>query len=318
VNQNTRTSKQVRKQQTQPAVPHKRCKESSGAQAAPELVGHPRLPHSPGRCVFAAECGTSRARERARVVSQGLGFGPAWIETSLMTMQLQLQRHGGERTGCRIARRVGRTTPTTPLRRHSCRRSGHPRVARWPSRDPIGESGGWNILAFVGNSPSMSSDPAGLDCQVNFNCQLASETPQGNCDKHCEYACTEVPNSRVYIRGVSLLTCDDLEMPRGSISITTGSTATGSALCKATGGLCGSKGKCPLSTSARRWFNNLDMPDRNCSRQSCIQRCQASADAMNEACDLDKEPVTRTACKVAAAAWQTLCIDGCNAWCRNP
>ena len=25
-------------------------------------VGHPRLPHSPGRSVFAAECGTSRAK----------------------------------------------------------------------------------------------------------------------------------------------------------------------------------------------------------------------------------------------------------------
>jgi hypothetical protein len=30
------------------AVPHKGVKESSGAQAAPEWVGHPRLPHSPG------------------------------------------------------------------------------------------------------------------------------------------------------------------------------------------------------------------------------------------------------------------------------
>jgi RHS repeat-associated protein len=40
-------------------------------------------------------------------------------------------------------------------------RSYSPSLGRWLSRDPIGERGGGNLRAFVGNRPTMSVDPLG-------------------------------------------------------------------------------------------------------------------------------------------------------------
>ena len=41
-----------------------------------------------------------------------------------------------------------------------------PAVGRWLSRDPIGESGGENIYAYVGDAPLMYTDPYGLSSEV--------------------------------------------------------------------------------------------------------------------------------------------------------
>jgi len=59
----------------------------------------------------------------------------------MVTMQLQLQRHGGERRDCRNAGRDRRITATTQRCRPLCRVSEHSFVAQWLSRDPVGELG---------------------------------------------------------------------------------------------------------------------------------------------------------------------------------
>ena len=41
---------------------------------------------------------------------------------------------------------------------------------RWPSRDPIGEEGGLNLYAAMGNEPVNMFDPLGLDC-VGHTCK---------------------------------------------------------------------------------------------------------------------------------------------------
>lgn len=41
-------------------------------------------------------------------------------------------------------------------------RNYFPEIARWDSRDPLGEAGGINLYAFVGNNPINWYDPSGL------------------------------------------------------------------------------------------------------------------------------------------------------------
>jgi hypothetical protein len=83
-------------------------------------------------------------------------------EERVMTMQIQLQRHGEGRVGCRNASRTGRLTPT-PHRHHpSRRRCGRTLASRWPNPDPIQEKGGRNLYGFVANQPTKRVDPFGL------------------------------------------------------------------------------------------------------------------------------------------------------------
>ena len=42
-------------------------------------------------------------------------------------------------------------------------RAYDPNLGRWISRDPIGEKGGLNVYAYVGNQPTRFIDPYGLD-----------------------------------------------------------------------------------------------------------------------------------------------------------
>lgn len=79
-----------------------------------------------------------------------------------MSMRIQLQRRE-ERLGCSKGRRTGRSIPTTPSRRPSCRRSATSLVVRWPNRDPIGELGGKNLYVIGFNHPIYGVDPLGLD-----------------------------------------------------------------------------------------------------------------------------------------------------------
>ena len=43
-------------------------------------------------------------------------------------------------------------------------RAYNPTIGRWLSRDPIGEHGGLNLLAYVSNNPLNRFDPLGLAC----------------------------------------------------------------------------------------------------------------------------------------------------------
>lgn len=45
-------------------------------------------------------------------------------------------------------------------------RNYFPEIARWDSRDPLGEQGGLNLYAFVGNNPVNWVDPWGLRIQI--------------------------------------------------------------------------------------------------------------------------------------------------------
>ena len=214
-----------------------------------------------------------------------------------------------------------------------------PQLGRWINKDPLGDTGfvktrskrgrfygssaealsylrfrrgGFqNLYQFVRNRPIDAIDLLGLACTVHFKCTLVSETDQGKCDKHCEYSCTEDWRSPSF--GGSLL-CDDLP---ANISMTQGSTASGSLLCKLTKGLCGKKGKCQPDYTTKKIYDNWDIGDRDCSRSECIAGCNAVADAAKKACKKLKGPA-KTACKNAAELARTICIDGCNAWCENP
>ena len=43
-----------------------------------------------------------------------------------------------------------------------------PSTGRWLSRDPIAESGGWNLYAYVNNNPVSHVDPLGLEDQTLY------------------------------------------------------------------------------------------------------------------------------------------------------
>lgn len=115
-------------------------------------------------------------------------------------MQIRLQRRGSERTGCRTAGRVGRITPTTPLPRHSCRRSGRSGVGSWLNRDPIGELGGINLYHFVYNSPVSFGDRFGLWPDLGRNIQECFQ----NCKKCYSNPAQFVPALRSTVGGHAL------------------------------------------------------------------------------------------------------------------
>lgn len=127
-------------------------KEFCTARAAVRKVLHPRLPHSFGRCLFAAECGTGTVRR----------------EEGMMAMQIRLQRHDAETPWRWSAGRASRFTRAPRLRRPSCRWSARPTIARWLNCDPIEEEGGLNLYAFAGNSPAGSVDPLGLKFRLRI------------------------------------------------------------------------------------------------------------------------------------------------------
>ncbi len=69
----------------------------------------------------------------------------------MITMRIQLQRRDEISPGCGNDHRAGRITVTPPRRHPSCRRRDQVHIREWPSRDPVAERGGLNLLAFAGN-----------------------------------------------------------------------------------------------------------------------------------------------------------------------
>jgi hypothetical protein len=116
-------------------------KKSSSPQAG-SIEGRPPAPHCPGRC--------------------GVRNGNECPGMKTMTVDLQLQRHGkGEIRGLGV-HQTRRSTPTSPPRRPSCRRSDRRSGARWLNRDPIEEKGGHNMHGFLANRPISQVDVLGL------------------------------------------------------------------------------------------------------------------------------------------------------------
>lgn len=54
-----------------------------------------------------------------------------------------------------------------------------PGTQRWPNRDPIGEAGGINLYAFIGNDPRNRFDAAGLEIYVGAEMPCDSEMLAG-------------------------------------------------------------------------------------------------------------------------------------------
>jgi RHS repeat-associated protein len=82
-----------------------------------------------------------------------------------------------------------------------------PRLGRWLSRDPIGERGGWNLMAFVGNRSVNRHDRLGLDTATPGRCgckweNLAlpnphADNPCADCWQTCLGNQSLVPGSKV-------------------------------------------------------------------------------------------------------------------------
>ena len=81
---------------------------------------------------------------------------------------------------------------------------------------------------------------------------------------------------------------------------------------------CGKKAEaCSTKTLTSRIYTWGDLPGRDCSRKKCRNGCDLAKKIEDEACDLIKNPVTKTACKALAATVREFCYETCNAWCRK-
>lgn len=89
-------------------------------------------------------------------------------------MKLQLQRHCGSGPGDRTARRTRRITTKTHHCHPTSRRPVRRLVPEWLSRDPIGEDGGLNVVAYVLNNPISLLDFLGLK---HFEHKVTATTP---------------------------------------------------------------------------------------------------------------------------------------------
>jgi len=171
-----------------------------------------------------------------------------------------------------------------------------------------------HLYRFGLNDPQNEVDPFGLACTVRFKCALVKSTPDGKCDKQCEYSCTSIPGQRTASMG-GALNCEDLPE---TITTTRGHRATGSPLCHLTGGLCGRKGKCEKESTWKKIYTDSGVLDRDCSRAACLKGCTTVYDDAISACNLFPSGAAKRACKALAKGAKAVCSDGCNSWCQKP
>jgi RHS repeat-associated protein len=88
-----------------------------------------------------------------------------------------------------------------------------PMTGRWPSRDPIGETGGYNVYGFVGNDGVIKWDRLGLITYTYISRESYGETTPNftkpSCNECVLSAGSAAPNVDVFARGTYKVTGDD-------------------------------------------------------------------------------------------------------------
>ena len=196
------------------------------------------------------------------------------------------------------------------------RRFYHSLIGTFATRDPLmayNSAEAINLFAYVMDNPITRLDPLGLACTVYFICSLLTSKASGigNCDSQCDYSCTET--SRTDSFGGTVL-CSDVPSPA---TISDGQYVAGSLLCHLTKGSCGRKGTCAPSYNTSRVYMDNDFPGRDCSRSLCVTNC-GTVQMIAKAAIGKLPPGTKQAAQAAAAAAYSVCVNGCNVWCKKP
>lgn len=186
------------------------------------------------------------------------------------------------------------------------RRMYDPPLQRFLNRDPIEETGGLNLYAYVHNDPLDRLDPLGLACRVKMSCSLIGTAPGVSykigpikvSTKTCLYHCDKVL-SKEDIKGLdgdSPIFCDQVP---DNIQYYTDNQQWCS---------------CDNPVTDVRVFGQVGLT-LNCSKSKCRAGCAAIRQGEDKACD--KSPYPKS-CKAWAAMQEVLCDDGCNAICNQP
>ncbi len=125
----------------------------------------------------AQSCFTFLAADRESAARQCATFGPLLDYRPHRTFTAVLPHRPKTRVGFfsgnpsgRLSRRRRFRSMFTPGSR-ACGYKTASGLGKWPNRDPIGEKGGKNLYAFVGNDPVNEFDPLGLLPPSNPQCQ---------------------------------------------------------------------------------------------------------------------------------------------------
>ncbi len=167
------------------------------------------------------------------------------------------------------------------------------------------EHRGWG---YVGNRPTMLVDPIGLAVQAFFDCTLIGSSTAGS-RKDCEYSCIEDIRRRKERKGCGVFDSDKMPNQPLVIDITVSLYAPRFSRCDPP--------ECPTTTTTTRLYDNVNLPDRDCSRSNCRRGCDSRHQQARMACRLLKKPAAVRACVEAAGVAHRICVDTCNAWCRR-
>jgi len=87
-------------------------------------------------------------------------------------------------------------------------------------------------------------------------------------------------------------------------------------LCKATNGLCGTKGECKSSYTTNVIISNSDFK-QDCSRTECKAKAELAYAITILGCN-SLPPVLKETCKATAYLTKSTAISGCDSFCKNP
>jgi RHS repeat-associated protein len=179
-----------------------------------------------------------------------------------------------------------------------------PLTGRWPSRDPAGIIGGYNIVAVENNDFLNKFDFLGLRCKISFDCKLNSEKRLSYFSKQCIYDCDETRRDDEH--GLfGMVRCSDLSDEKMKIQIPT------QVLCN-----------CDAAFSTVRWVEDADLKI-DCSAKLCIERCKAAKKLAMAGSEPDgkvpliKSPPDLAKVALIEAAFMA-CVDVCQSICRQP